>query len=260
MDVAQETTVEATAAPTTIEGSLVANGKHVVPPGVAVEELKKYDGQNKLRDECPPDVEGLLRKQNCFDVYDRFVKAVVETSNTRNWLGKWKDQEFVHVLDLFSEDFAEHGIKVVYCKRSSSGGSYRWLEYIDIGQVPDYVAQYDVSNLSGQTIKTCYTTLNFPQGVAVEEIKQYGSKKREKLKEKCPPYVEKMMADHDLTEEYQGMVDDMARAGVGKPFKDWNLKKLHEISEAWGYKFEAKGVKIYVSHKEEYVSHGQVSH
>ena len=240
-------------------GSMVADGKHVLPPGVFAEELKKYDGHKKLRDECPTDLNALLQKKNCFDVYDRFVKAVVETSNTRNWLGKWNDQEFIAIMDLFSEDFAEHGINVVYCKRASGAGSYRWLEYIDIDEAPAYVSQYDVSNLSGQTIKTCYTTLKFPNGVAVEEIKRYGKNKRQKLKEKCPPFVEKMMTDHGLQTEYQGMVNDMADAGVGRTFKDWNLKKLNEVKEAWESKFEAKGVKVYVSHKEEYISHGQVS-
>lgn len=243
----------------TLGESIVADGKHILPPGVVAEELKKYDGHKQLRDNCPPALTELLQSKNCFDVYDRFVKAIVESSNTRNWLGKWKDQEFIGIMDLFTEDFAACKIKVAYCKRSSGSGSYRWLEYIDVDRAPDYVSQYDVSNLTGQMIKTCYTTLNFPNGVAVEEIKRYGKNKRDKLVEKCPPYVEKMMADHDLQTEYQGMVNDMAAAGVGKTFKDWDLKKLNDIADAWKLQFEAKGVKVYVSHKEEFISHGQVS-
>lgn len=90
----------------------------------------------------------------------------------------------------------------------------------------------------------------------MEELKRYGKHKRDKLKERVPPYVEKMMRDHDLIEEYQALVNDLAEAGVGRKLEDWNLKKLNEIAKAWEYKFNTKGIKVYVSHKEEYISHG----
>ena len=34
-----------------------------------------------------------------------------------------------------------------------------------------YAPQFDVSNFSGQVIKTVYKKLQFPNGVAVEELK-----------------------------------------------------------------------------------------
>ena len=35
------------------EGLEVIDGNHVVPPGVAVEELKNYSGQKDLKNNCP---------------------------------------------------------------------------------------------------------------------------------------------------------------------------------------------------------------
>lgn len=122
-------------------GSLVADGKHTVPHGVAVEELDNRFGANKLRDECPPDLVALLRKHGLFDVYDKMVQSIVQESKTRRWLGKWNDTEFQHILDQFREDFAEKGVNLAYCKRSSAGSSYRWVEFIDVQEAPDYVPQ-----------------------------------------------------------------------------------------------------------------------
>lgn len=51
-----------------------SNG-HVVPPGVALEELKNYGDHSdhkKLRDECPEDVQKLMTEK---DLFDRFVGA-----------------------------------------------------------------------------------------------------------------------------------------------------------------------------------------
>jgi hypothetical protein len=96
----------------------------------------------------------------------------VEESSTCSFFGKWKDQEFIAILDLFKEDFGEQGVKVALCKRRSNSGSFCWLEFIDVDEQPMYVPQFDVANLSGQVIKTCYSTLAFPYGVVVEELKQ----------------------------------------------------------------------------------------
>lgn len=236
------------------EGTEVAKGKHVVPNGVAVEELD--GGKKKLSEECPAPLKELLsRKDGLMDVYDQMVAAVVETSGTRSMFGNWKDAEFASVIDLFRDDFAEHGIKVSLCKRSSAMKTYRWLEFIDVGEAPEYIPQYDVANTSGQIIKTCYTTLEFPYGVAVEELKQW--KGRKHLKEKIPIYVEKLLTEKDLMVEYNALVDACVENGVGARFKSWNIKKLLEIVKEHTPKFETKGIAVFVSHKQEYISHGQ---
>ena len=77
--------------------------------GTPVEELD--GGKKKLADECPPLLEALLQNKGCKPVYNKLVQAIVEESNTRNVFGKWRDEEFVSILELFQEEFAEYGIK-----------------------------------------------------------------------------------------------------------------------------------------------------
>lgn len=238
------------------EGVVVADGSYVVPKGVAVEELKNYNGHRKLRDECPEAVNQMLSEKDLFDTYDKLVQALCDDKSTRGPLGKWKDAQVIGVLDLFRDEFAEKGVQVAFCKRKSGKGSYRWFEFIDIAATEgSYVPQYDLSNLSGQVIRTAHTQLKFPNGVAVEELKQWNG--RRKLKESVPIYVERLLEKKNLKEEYDQMIDHVIEAGVGSNFKNWNLAKLRELMNVYKPKFADKGVDIYVCHKEEYVSHGQ---
>ena len=229
---------------------------HTVPKGVAVEELKNYRGHKKLRDECPPAVQELLTEKGLFDVYEKFVSTMASEKSTRGPLGKWRDAQFISVLDLFQDDFIDKGVKVALCKRKSGKGTYRWLEFVDVEALEEpYVPQYDVSNLSGQTIKTVYSKLEFPNGVAVEELKQW--KGRKKLKEKIPIHLEKLLEKHDLVAEYNQMIDHVIEAGVSSNWKNWQTEKLKPILEEYKPMFAAKGVDIFISYKQEYVSHGQ---
>lgn len=237
------------------DGKVVVSGKHVVPKGVAVEELKNYGGQKDLKNLCPLDVRELLTRKGLFDVYDKFVDAIFQDRTTRGPLGKWKDAQFISVLNQFHDDFAAKGVKVALCKRRSGQGTYRWLEFIDRDEATNYVPQFDVANLSGQVIKTLYTELEFPNGVAVEDFKQWGGRKR--LKEKIPIQVEKMIEEHNLMEEYNQMIDHCIEAGCGANTKAWNTEKLKEIMRVYQPIFSAKGVDVFLSHKEEYASHGQ---
>ncbi len=198
----------------------------------------------------------LLEKKGLMDVYDSFVEAVVKTKSTRGPLGGWKDAQFISVIDLFRDQFAEGGVKVALCKRRSGKGTYRWMEFIDVnGLKSPYVPQYDVANLSGQIIKTCYTKLEFPNGVAVEELKQWGGRK--KLKERIPIHVQKMIEKHNLQDEYNQLVDHAIESGIGSNTKSWNIDKLKDVMEVYKPKFEKKGVEIFLCHKQEFVSHGQ---
>ena len=73
-------------------GTSVAGGSYIVPEGVAVEELKNYDGHKRLKDKCPPDVHKLLASKDLFNTYDQFVQAVYDTKETRGFWGKWKGE------------------------------------------------------------------------------------------------------------------------------------------------------------------------
>ena len=230
---------------------------HTVPKGVAVEELKNYKGFKKLREECPPAVQELLNsKDGLFEVYEKFVDTIASEKNTRGPLGKWRDAQFVSVLDQFQDSFIAQGVKVALCKRRSGKGTYRWLEFIDVEALEEpYVPQFDVANMSGQIIKTVYCKLKFPNGVAVEELKQWSGRK--KLKEKVPIYVEKMLQKKDLMTEYNQLVDHVIESGVSSNFKNWKIGKLQLILDEYKPMFAAKGIDVFVSHKQEYVSHGQ---
>ena len=115
--------------------------------------------------------------------------------------------------------------------------------------------EYDVENFSGQIIRTCYTKLEFPNGVAVEELKQW--KGRKKLKEKIPIYVEKMLEKNGLLAEYNQMIDHVIESGCGANSKMWNIDKLKAIMDEYKPIFGKKGIDVFVCHKQEYISHGQ---
>jgi len=252
---AEDTTDSAGAQPGFNDGEEVADGKHVVPNGVAIEELKNYRGHKELRNTTPEGVVEMLQPKYLMGVYDKFVQSVYDEKTTRSsFTGKWKNAEFASILDAFREDFADKGVKVVLCKRSSGSGSYRWLEFIDVEVAGDYVPQYDVSNRSGQVIKTVYKRLKFPEGVAVEELKEWNGRK--KLKERIPIRVEKMLDKYDLRKEYDQMVDHVIEAGVSSVFKSWKISKLKELIKVYQPMFLAKGVDLFVSKKEEWVSTG----
>ena len=95
----------------------------------------------------------------------------------------------------------------------------------------------------------------FPEGVAVEELKQYGGRK--KLKEEIPHYVVDLLHPKGLMPDYEIFVDELVESGIGKKMKCWNIGKIKEIVRAHKTKFEAKGIALFISHKTEYVSHGQ---
>jgi hypothetical protein len=238
------------------EESTELKSGHTVPKGVAVEELKNYKGYKKLRDECPPAVQELMNSKDLFDVYEKFVQTMASEKSTRGPLGKWRDAQFISVLDQFQDDFIAKGVKVALCKRRSGKGTYRWLEFIDVEALEEpYVPQFDVANFSGQIIKTVYTKLEFPNGVAVEELKQWSGRK--KLKEKIPIHLETMLEKKDLMSEYNQLIDHVIESGVSANMKNWQTEKLKVILNEYKPMFAAKGVDVFVSHKQEYVSHGQ---
>lgn len=163
--------------------------------------------------------------------------------------------KFISVLDLFRDEFTAKGVKVALCKRKSGKGTFRWLEFIDVEALSEpYVPQFDVENFSGQIIKTVYTKLEFPKGVVVEELKSWGGRK--KLREKIPIHVERMLEEHDLLKEYDQMIDHVIESGVGSNTKMWNVEKLKAIMDEYKPMFANKGIDVFLSHKQEYVSHG----
>lgn len=241
--------------------SEVIKGKYVVPKGVAVEMIKNFNGKKNLLNDCPQEVRELLIAKDAFDIYDKFVQTIYDDKTNTNGFGRWRDAQFVSKIDVFSDDFAKKGIKVALCARKSDGkhGNTRWLEFIDVSVVGNYVPQYDLSNMSGQIIRTVYTELRFPKGVAVEELKQWSG--REKLKGKIPIEVEKMLEKHDLMNDYRILVSDFVSSCSGSNyFKNWDIEKLKNLIDKYDVTFAEKGVDLFISHKQEWVSHGKGGH
>jgi len=234
--------------------SEIIEDKYTVPKGVAVEMIKNFNGKKDLLKDCPAEVRDLLHSKSAFEIYDKFVQTIYDDKNNRNALGRWKDAEFVSKVDLFRDEFAEKGIKVALCIRSS-GKNVRWLEFIDVDEVGNYVPQFDLGNMSGQYIRTAHTKLQFPNGVAVEELKQWGG--RDKLKEKLPYEVEKLLKKHNLMDEYHELVSDFVKSCGGKySFKNWDIEKLKMLVDKYDETFGEKGIDLFVSHKQEYIQHG----
>lgn len=236
-------------------GRSITRGIYLVPDGVAVQEL--HGGKkNRLGEECPESVKDLLESKDSVPVYNKLIAALKKETENRNYFGFWKDAEFVAIIDLFRDEFAEKKIRVALCGRSSVANKYRWLEFVDIEIASDYIPEFDAVSTSGQEIKTVYTTLDFPYGVAVEELKSW--KGRKKLKEKIPSYVEMMMIEKHLLTEYEQLVTACIKYGIGaRMFKNWDIEKLRDVIEEFRPKFAAKGVGLFISYKEEYVSHGR---
>merc|ERR1711957_141212 len=51
-------------------------------------------------------------------------------------------------------------------------------------------------------------------------------------------------------------IDHVIEAGAGANTKIWNTEKLKAIMDVHKPMFESKGVEVFVSHKQEWVSHG----
>ena len=78
----------------------------------------------------------------------------------------------------------------------------------------------------------------------MEELKEW--KGRKKLKEKVPIYVSKMMEKHDLTKEYDQMIDHVIEAGVSSNWKNWKIGNLIQVLDVYKPIFTAKGVDIFI--------------
>ena len=233
-------------------GSVVAQGKFLLPHGVLAKELS--GGKKKLK-ECSSELQKFLSAKGLTQVYDAMINAISNESKTTYFVGKIHTKEVLAIMDHYRDEYASKNVNVVLCKRKSSSGTYVWFEFIDTDSASNYVPQYDVSNFSDQIIKTVYTTLKFPNGVAVQEMKQWGS--REKLKEQTPPEVHSMLSKKGLMSEYETLVGHIVDAHPNGSWRKWNTEKVNEIMHAYRPLFEEKGVSIFVSHKQEYVSHGQ---
>lgn len=140
-------------------------------------------------------------------------------------------------------------MSVTLNKRESAGGTHRWLEFIDRTKMPDYVSMYDISNMGGTEVKTMFTTLHFPLGVYVEQLKNWNG--RQELKDKIPPELAEFLQEKNARDDYDAMVDAVCATGAGF-WKNFEAKKVLPIVQEYRPKFEAKGIKVFLSVKQEH--------
>ena len=242
----------------------VAQGRHTLPTGVVVKELKKFQGMKEFKNDCPNCVIDLLTTKELCDVYDCFVQAIYEDTTTQNPFGFWKDQQFVHVLELFRDEFITTGnVEAVLCKRRSSKAVYRWIEFIDrdvLGR-NEYVLQYDVSNWSGQSLKTYHAKLKFPHGIAVVQLQQWAGRKKLK-QQSIPIYVQKLLTKYRLEQEYEQCIDKciQSEASIRDATRGgWNVDEILEIIQEYRPLFRRKEIDVYVCHKQEFIVHGHIA-
>ncbi|KAL7544905.1 hypothetical protein ACHAWF_008270 [Thalassiosira exigua] len=159
-------------------------------------------------------------------------------------VGKWRDGQFDSVLDLFWDDFAEKGGEGGLLSEEVGEGNVLLAGVHRRGEGGRLVraagVQHGQSLRAGrQVVKTYYTKPECPNGVAVEELKQWGGRK--KLKEKIPIYAEKMLKEHDLMEEYKDIVDRVVAEGVSNKLKSWKIQKLKILMDEYRVSAEREG-------------------
>lgn len=248
------------------EFTLTVGGKHSVPPGVAVEELCSSwwtgGGKRKLANQCPAAVCAILEAHNLVSIYETFVQAVVGACDTKQGAvvkHQWNDEALVALVRQHQPQFASGGLQVALCRRTSSKGTHRWLEFIDTTIAPSYVPQYDVGNLQSRPgIKTICSELFFPQGVVVEQLDHRSGTKtaRGKLQDTVPTSVEELLTRKGLMPVYNAFVYELADTAGMAALEQWDTSKLKAMAATYRPLFAAKGVDVHVSEKRELVSHG----
>mmetsp|Transcript_37475 Transcript_37475/g.77728 ORF Transcript_37475/g.77728 Transcript_37475/m.77728 type:complete len:393 (-) Transcript_37475:72-1250(-) len=230
----------------------VAGGRHVVPPGVVVEELGEF---SKFTDDCPAHVQKLLVEKGLWEAYLDFVEALSQSNSTRGFTDNWKGTQILKVMEDFVDVFAAKNIQLVLCKlKPDKGRSYRWFEFIDTTVATQYVPQYDMTNDDNdEELETAHMTLKFPKGVAVEPLTD-----RKALVEQIPTSVRTLLEKKDCYELYITLVDVLCESGsLNVNQEGFSEYQVGRIAQSLGPQFAAKGVGVFFSAKTETDLQGQ---
>mmetsp|Transcript_15387 Transcript_15387/g.33055 ORF Transcript_15387/g.33055 Transcript_15387/m.33055 type:complete len:142 (-) Transcript_15387:113-538(-) len=103
-------------------------------------------------------------------------------------------------------------------------------------------------------MKTVYSKIKFPEGVACEKLSSF--KGRKKLKTKCPEKVQKLLDEKGAQEEYNKFVDDLCAARGGWA-GGWKSEVIDLVIKDSLIAFEVKGIRVFGCRVDEYVSTGQ---
>lgn len=219
------------------------------PNSVAIQTLhgewKKLPTSDLLDDKA-----NLFQNKRARFVYERFANRIHKGSETRGQFGKWTDFEFLKIIDRFADEFADTGMRAALCR---NGPDHRWIEFIDTNSQTSYVPRFEIGAPSGRSVKTAYCEVGFPYGVYVETIKRWGHIKR--LRGPPPKALADLLRRKNAQKQYDALVKACSTY-CADTMDEWKFKRVGQVVSGIRQSFEAVGVGIYLSRKDEYVSHG----
>ena len=119
-----------------------------------------------------------------------------------------------------------------------------------------------MSSNGANTIKTFYKTLEFPDGVAVQELKNEHHHIRKEAA--IPTSVELVLKQKNLHTEYASLMKDITNANLDNMGWKQNNHKLNAVVANHRPAFESKDghghIAIFLCGKLDYVNQGPVSH
>ncbi|KAL3932525.1 MAG: hypothetical protein SGBAC_010811 [Bacillariaceae sp.] len=225
------------------EGTRVANGQHIVPPGIAVEPFSD-NFKEKLAKTTPVAVSELLQSKDLIGTYQKLASKAARGQNQH-----FSEVQLIQLVQNHQPKFEEKGVTVAICLFTSDMGDYRWfwLEFIDHTLFPSgsYKPKYEISNyrvvLDGAHAIP-------PQGVAVEHLSDWSTSK---LTKECPQDVQELLTSKMLTAEYDRLVETLGGSKQTKTSfsNSWKTREVAKILHEFQPKFESKGIELVVCKK-----------
>eukprot|EP00797_Seminavis_robusta_P031906 Sro6_g005320.2 (871) ;mRNA; r:153909-156521 len=226
----------------------------LLPDPLTVKEMAAEQAISIVTDKIIQQDQG---KEQMKEVGVEYASSLTGTTlTTKSIEERWKVAivRMLYTLDELSTNLGldTKGLKLALCERHAESANHYWLEYIDVTVAEDYVPSYNAGNLSTQILQTTKATVRFPKGVAVEELLEDGNglAKCNELGSKVPPQVQEILDAKDLQQEYESLTTALCQCGIG-PSAHWDCDKVQQIVQAMGPAFEAKGVTLCVSYKQE---------
>lgn len=224
------------------QGTHVANGQHIVPPGIAVESFSD-NFQEKLLKMTPVAVSELLQSKDLLETYQIMTKKAASGQSQI-----FSETKLIQVVQEFQPKFAEKGVTLAVCLFASDVGDYRWfwLEFIDQSLFPPstYKPKYDISDY--KVILNGAHAIP-PKGVAMEQLSDWSASK---LTKECPSDVKELLASKMLIGEYDRMVQTLVESKQTRTsLATWKTREVAKVLHDFQPTFESKGIELVVCKK-----------
>ncbi|CAB9520957.1 expressed unknown protein [Seminavis robusta] len=220
-----------------IDGTRVANGQHVVPPGISV--LEFFDnGATELAMLGSGQARNFLTEKDALAVFRNFVAALTKKARSSGQRGKklWVPNKMVAVVLEFRPQFEAKKVDLDLCIFTSECGQYHWFwfEFLDSNSAvtKEYKSPYCVNNFK---LVLKGATMIPPEGVAVAELTGFDG-----LRGTIP-------ADEDLTallepkglmKCYNDLVQDLLVTSKSKTLtflEEWKTSGVDQVIQENGH-------------------------